>query len=86
MADEELTETLTKFGKEFCPVLRFEVTEQNGLFRLTDDKWSWSLYITINDMMEDHTSPLEWVRETFLRFNERLNTIRDGFHSPDEFL
>jgi len=79
MNDEQVVEILTDHGKQFCPLLRFEVTEIKGTYKLTDEKWSWSLYVTLDHMLNDESeSPLEWVRITFTRFNDYLESIRRG--------
>ncbi|MFW9960790.1 MAG: hypothetical protein ACFFDV_07225 [Candidatus Thorarchaeota archaeon] len=79
MSDDQITEILTNHGKQFCSLLRFETTETRGRFKLTDDKWSWSLYVTLDDMQTNESeSPLEWIRITFTRFNGFLQSIRSS--------
>ena len=84
MSDEELAETLTKHGKQFCPLLRFEVTEQEHVFRLTDEQWSWSLYFSLAEMTAVFDSPLDWVEKTFKEFNDGFVRLRDGIISCEQ--
>jgi len=85
MSDDQITEILTKHGKQFCPLLRFEATETRGRFKLTDDKWSWSQYVTLDDMKTDENeSPLEWIRRTFTQFNNFLGPIKSGIEKDNK--
>jgi hypothetical protein len=86
MSDAEIAQTLAEYGKQFCGALWLDPIDIERTFSLTDDMCSWSIHVTLEEMGD----PLHWIRNTFRRYNDYYqkmrNAVSSGTHGVISFL